>query len=284
MSRHPKPEPFLEIRVQLREAEAELAGFCAGYETNQWRAEAFARHLIDNLQQFALPIEEWDMVNSATAVRLLRRAAKTIYTTDKYHHRGEIGELILFTIMRHFYNSEPIVSKFYFKSSSNDTVKGFDCVHVVPGFDGPELRLGEVKFYSDVSAAIRDARTEIDQHLEVNYLREEFLWIEHKMGGGTQFAEDVKRWLDESTSLDEVFRVVHVPVLITYDSTAVNKHRAVTEAYRSEVAVEIAKHFRAFLAKGPPRFITVHVLFLPLAAKASLVDAFDRRLKALQEL
>jgi hypothetical protein len=147
-SSKPKVKPFLEVRIKRTEAEADLLGLCAGYEASQWRAEGLAKALLRSLPQFALPIEQWHSFNTATGVEQLARAARAIYTTTKYHNRGEVGELLLFSIMREHYNSEPIVSKFYFKSSANDTVKGFDAVHVVSNGNEPELWLGEVKFYT----------------------------------------------------------------------------------------------------------------------------------------
>jgi hypothetical protein len=122
---------------------------------------------MDHLIEFALTRDEWQNVNTATAYRALRRAARTVYLTDKYQNRGEVGELLLHAVMRHHYGTEPIVSKFYFKSAANDTVKGFDAAHVV--FVNPpedlELWLGEAKLYIDVDAAIRDVCGELSTHL-----------------------------------------------------------------------------------------------------------------------
>lgn len=282
--KQPKVKPFLEIRIQRSEIEADLLGLCAGYEAGAWRADAFARALIRNLPQFALPIERWQGFNTATGVEQLARAARAIYTTDKYENRGEVGELMLFSIMREHYDSEPIVSKFYFKSSSNDTIKGFDAVHVVSANGGPELWLGEVKFYTNLSAAMRDVLKEIHEHLDIDFLRDEFMWIEHKMGDGTAHAREIRELLDDSTSLDEVFKVMHIPVLLTYKSKSVGGHSIVDQTYLQAIATELSDHFDVFRAKGLPTNVRIHVFFVPLLGKARLLKAFDDRLKALQSL
>jgi hypothetical protein len=261
-----------------------LLGLCAGYESGSWRAEAFAKHLIRNLPQFFLPIEEWDNFHTATGVEQMARAARAIYTTDQYQHRGEVGELLLFSIMREYYDSEPLVAKFYFKCAANDTVKGFDAVHVVSGEDGPELWLGEVKFYTRVSAAIRDVLGELRDHLDTDFLREEFMWIEQKMGDGTAHHARIRRLLDDSTSLDEVFKVLHIPILLTYKSSTVRAHTVEDEAYTTEIAKEISKHFDVFRDRELPKHVRVHLFLVPLAGKAHLLRAFDERLKALQGL
>lgn len=280
----PKVKPFLRIRIRRSEPKAHLLGLCAGYEAGAWRADAFAKSLIRSLPQFVLPIEEWENFNTATGVEQLSRAARAIYTTNKYQHRGEVGELLLFSIMREHYDSEPIISKFYFKSSSNDTVKGFDAVHVVSSDKGPELWLGEVKFYTRLSAAMRDVLAELNDHLEIDYLRDEFLWIDHKIGDGTVHAAEVRRLLDDSTSLDEVFKVLHIPILLTYKSKTIGNFSVADEAYEQAIVEELSENFDTFHAKGLPKNIDIHLFLVPLAGKARLLKAFDDRLKALQQL
>jgi Cap4 SAVED domain len=266
------------------EAEADLLGLCAGYESGSWRADASAKHLIRHLPQFFLPIEAWDNFNTATGVEQMARAARAIYTTDQYDHRGEVGELLLFSIMREHYDSEPLVAKFYFKCSANDTVKGFDAVHLVSGEEGPELWLGEVKFYTRISAAIRDVLTELREHLDTDFLREEFMWIEQKMGDGAAHHAQIRRLLDESTSLDDVFKVLHVPILLTYRSSAISSYSVEDDAYITQIADELSKHFDTFRDKELPKHVQIHLFLVPLAGKAHLLRSFDERLKALQKV
>lgn len=277
-------KPFLHVRVKRIQDDAELLGLCAGYEMGAWRAEGFARYLIRNLPQFILPVESWDKFNTATGVEQLSRAARTIYTTDKYKHRGEVGELLLFSIMREYYNSEQLISKFYFKSSANDTVKGFDAVHVVMADKGAELWLGEVKFYSNLPAAMRDVIVEIKEHLEINYMRDEFMWIENKMQDGIKNAPEIRHLLDDSTSLDEVFKVLHIPILLTYKSPTIAKYTIDNDEYKAMISDEINNNFDIFNDKSLPKDINIHLILVPLAGKARLLKEFDDRLKSLQEL
>lgn len=280
----PTVKPFLKVRVERHEDEADLLGLCAGFEAGSWRAEGLSKHLIRNLPQFALPIEEWDAFDSATGTEQLARAARAIYTTTKYQNRGEVGELMLFSIMRQYYRSEPIVSKFYFKSSANETVKGFDAVHVVSGAQTPELWLGEVKFYTRLSAAMRDVIKELQDHMKIDFLKDEFMWIENKMGGGTIHAQRVRELLDDSTSLDQVFDVLHIPILLTYKSDTINQHHTEDQEYEEAIAMELSGYFDAFRQKDLPNSVRIHLILVPLAAKARLLQAFDDRLKALQGL
>jgi len=275
--------PFLSIRVRIDDQLPSLLGLCAGYQDQVWRADGFARYLIEHLVEFVYPPHEWSKARSDTAIEMATRAAKAVYSTDKHERRGEVGELLLFAIMRAYYGSVPIISKLYFKSATNDTVKGFDAVHFVEAASGLELWLGEAKLYTDAGAAIRDVIAEIDQHTGADYLRQEFAWISNKLSSANTNYDKITALLDDRTSLDEVFKVLHVPVLITYDSSAIGAHQAVTQEFESTITDEISRHHSVFCQRFSGA-IRVHVILVPLGGKKLLLDAFDAKLKALQTL
>lgn len=279
-----RPQPFLEVRVEDIVGLPTLLGLCAGYELGQWRSAQFAKYLIRHLIEFVYPMEEWNAANSTTGVEMTARAAEAVYKTQKYENRGEIGELILFAVLRAHYDALPVISKFFFKSAVNDTVKGFDAVHFLVGEDGLELWLGEVKFYSDASVAIRDAIRELRDHLDAEYLRGEFTWIGNKMRAGGQHYEEIRRLLDEKISLDQVFPVVHIPLLITYESQTIGAHNIVDKAYKAALENELRHHFEAFKGRCAVQRVSVHLILVPLGSKRALQEAFDKRLRAAQDL
>ena len=135
-------------------ADPSLTAICVCYENGIWRADGFVDHLFEWLPEFALSWGERQTFADSTSVDLLRRAARIVYDTKEYGRRGEFGELILHAVVRQIFDGEPAISKIYFKDARNDTVKGFDSVHVVDTQDGLELWLGEVKFYKTFSKAV----------------------------------------------------------------------------------------------------------------------------------
>jgi hypothetical protein len=144
-------EDFLEIRAQKIDVSPTLIGLCAGYEAGSWRAQQLVSHMMEWLPDFALTYEERRSFGTQNAVRRMRKAAHTIYKTEKFAKRGEFGELLLHIAIRQIFNTVPAISKIYYKDSSNDTVKGFDAVHVVVSEGSLELWLGEAKFYDNVT-------------------------------------------------------------------------------------------------------------------------------------
>lgn len=258
-------------------------GLCAGYERGAWRSEQFAEYLIEWLLDFVYSEQEQDELDSMSARRALRRAASLLYQTDKYARRGEFGELLLHVVLREYFGTLPVIRKIYFKDSPNDTVKGFDAVHVVATDSDLELWLGEVKFYTALGAAIRDAAEEIRRHSQTDYLRTEFSLIVNKLDAAFPHFDKLRKLLDPATSLDEVFTRARVPVLLTYDSDATAAHSSLSEEYLSLVREEILAGHNSFAGQQLPLELVITLILVPLATKELLVTALHTKLTGLQQ-
>lgn len=284
----PKPSPFLTVRCHEADWAPSLCGLCVGFENGTWRHNQLADHIVKWLPEFALTPSEWTAMNHANAVDLIRQAAVAIYQTEKFKNRGEFGELFLHAAIRQVHDSLPAISKIYYKSALNDTVKGFDAVHVVGPPDGMELWLGEAKFYDDISRAISDVVKELETHLATDYLRAEFLLIGNKIDDHWPHAPTLRRLLSKDTSLDEVFSRACVPVFLTYDSACVSGHSSLCEEYVAAFQAEARTHYRSFVnslsKRNYPKDVQVHLFLMPLHQKAALVEALDRKLRAWQAL
>lgn len=280
----PFPASFLEVRVHRLDLQPPLTAACAGFELSKWRAEQLAKHLLQWLPEFALKFSEWQDMSAENAVAKVGRAAKSVYETDNYERRGECGELLLHVLLRQHFGSTPAISKIFFKDSNNDTVKGFDAVHVIAEQDKWELWLGEVKFYTDIMAAIRDSISELKDHLEPDYLRCEFTAITNKLDPDWPEFERLGQKLAETKSLDEIFTAICVPVLLAYDSQLVKDHSSVSKAYEEGFAQEVVEIQKKFGDRLPKLPIRVHLLLFPMGDKATLIEEWDRRLKSCQEL
>ena len=278
-----QPDPFLEIRVHNVDIAPGLTGVCAGYESGEWRADHCARHLTEWLPEFALTQSERDAVGPHNAVSVVARAAQAVYTSEKYQRRGEIGELLLHVVVRQVFETVPAVSKWYFKDAGNDTVKGFDAVHVIASQDSLELWLGEAKFYKDIPRAIADVVEEMQKHTGRDYLRGEFAAITSKIDEAWPHAERLKRLLHRNTSLDEIFDALCIPVLLTYESPTVATHSEVSDGYRAAFRAEVNSHHEAFAERDLPN-VRIHLFLFPMESKCRLMECFDRRLKLCQSL
>lgn len=261
------PAPFLKVRVSDFEAEPWLIAMCAGYENGEWREDQLIEHAMEWLPEFSLKYSECVSLGAHNAVKLLRKAAKALYKTEKFKSRGEFGELFLHMILRQVYGTIPAICKMHYKDSRNDTVKGFDCVHVVSKDDELEIWIGEVKFYKEITSAIRDVVKELYDHTQRDYLRDEFVAITNKIDETWPHSERLRKLLDENISLDDIFDSVAIPVLLTYDSKTINSHEKITEEFEIEFEKEVRENFGKFVEKELPDCINVSLILLPLRSK-----------------
>lgn len=279
------PEPFLTIRCEDMLLSPTLTGWCAGYENGTWRRRQLAEHLIEWLPEFALRYSEWQGLKAHNAVRMFAKAAKSIYTSEKFKARGEFGEILLHAMIRQKFSTIPAISKYFYKDSNNDTVKGFDAVHVVTDGSDLELWLGEVKFYESLNDAISEIVTELKTHIASDYLRSEFAAITNKIDDSSPFSSKLKKLLDKNTSLDEIFARTCIPLLVTYDSTTLASHSQVSQQFDMDFRAEALGSYKKLSAKLPglPKELRVHVLMFPLESKKALIKEMDEVLKSWQK-
>ena len=279
-----KPAPFFKGNDELVVVSRnDFWGLNVGYECLEWRYQAFTNHLFHWLLEFVLPYSDLKKINHANAVEAITKAANTVYSTEKYRNRGEFGELILHAVLRELFDTEPIVNKIYFKSAVNDTVKGFDAVHARCDDDGRlELWLGEVKFYTDIGAAIQSVSDEITAHLGRSKLREEFMCVGKCVDPEWPHAREVDKLFSSNTSLDDVFKIMCVPVLLTYESHAVQSAKQISDDFLSALREELEKHHESFLRKIPNVAVKIVLVLLPLDSKQKLVDSLNAKLRGYQ--
>jgi hypothetical protein len=249
---------------------------------NMWRAKQLAQHLTEWLPEFALKFSEWEGLGSHNAIPLIRKAARAVYTSDKYQRRGELGELLLHALIRQVFDSMPAISKYFYKDANNDTVKGFDGVHVVAAADGLELWLGESKLYKDVRSAIKEALNDLAAHTKRDYLKNEFIAIGNKIDDGWDHANALREMIDSNRSLDNIVKRICIPVLVSYESAVIPKHDRISSEFEEQFRNEIEENWKTFSSGPLPTEFRVHLFLFPMKSKAELLDFFDAELKRWQ--
>jgi hypothetical protein len=235
------PDPFLEVRCTDLSPPLPTTGVCAGYEGGKWRAERLADHLFQWLPYAALNQEHQLGFGSHNFVEMLRIAAAHVYNTKKTTSRGELGELLLHLACILHFGTVPVMCKLVLKSSSNDTVKGFDGVHLLPIGKGFEIWLGESKFYSDAEEAIRDAIKSIKDHILPSFLTTEKSMIFGHVGKDIPHRDEVIKLFKSQTSGDELLAMAAFPILVTYESVSVASFKEASDDYVKSLTAEVAK-------------------------------------------
>lgn len=251
-----------------------LHALTVDYERGSWRAGALAKHLLRWTIDYALRPKERANVPEGLLYDAAATALRRTFGTGSA--AGVPGELLLHIACRQVFRSDTVISKVVFKSSKNETFRGFDGVHVVHGDDGLELWLGEAKFYRDLTKAIRSAIHELEDHLATDYLRDEFALVTDKIEDDHPHADELRRLLDPTVSLDKVVRRICVPVLLTYDSEVTIANTADCDAYRAALEAELKRgwtRFKNALDGLPNVDIAIRLILVPLATKQALVAA-----------
>ena len=276
--------PFFNIIIHKDDTFPDLHGLCAGFESRQWRKDQLVDYLFEYLPEFALTYSELGNLTSENMVAKMRQVAASIYQSEKFKNRGEFGELLLHAIIREMYDTIPAISKIYYKDGPNETVKGFDAVHVIVTDKALELWLGEVKFYNNISNAISDVIEELNQHIKTRYVRNEFIAITNKIDTKWPHANILKTLLHPNTSLDDVFSNTCIPVLLTYDSSVLTRYDNKCDEYIQEISEEFQRFHKKFCDKLGEFPLTIHLFLFPLNTKAELINSLESKLKIWQSL
>jgi hypothetical protein len=274
------PDPFLEVRYHALEPSPSTTGLCAGYDGGAWRSARFADHLFNWLPYAALSQEHQLAFSANNFVEMLRLAAAHIYNTKKTVTRGEIGELMLHLACILHFKTIPVMCKLVLKSSSNDTVKGFDGIHLLPKGESFEVWLGESKFYVDPEEAIREAVKSIKDHVLPPFLAAEKAMIFGHVAPDIPHREEVLKLFKSQTSGDELLKHAVFPVLIAYESSSVSAHDIVADPYVQSLKKEVEALRTYFTGKAAGISLRFELLFVPLGQKKDVVDSFDKLLEA----
>lgn len=275
-------EQLLSKIVDLAKQPEKLICYCAGFEAGKWRVEHLSRHLISWLPAAVLRPDEFP-ANVGDWPAAARQAAFRFFQDVDPAKRGELGELLLHILCRIEFDTHPTLVKMFYKSATNDVVKGFDLVHTKydAGRDRLELWLGEAKFYSDGKAAARAAVASIRDHLQAGFLKQEKALIGPLLRKDTP-GYDKLRWLfSDTVPIDEIIDRIVVPTLVTFDSSHVLSFCGDHEQYNREIASEVATFHSSFRTLADLE-LEVKLIYLPLGGKAELCADFKKRLETFQ--
>lgn len=258
------------------------------FESGVPRLEQFGRELIrDHLLSFACKYSNRQSLNiDYYGLEQLAKAARTVYSTPRYQKRGEFGELILHAILESFFGTTVAVAKLAFKTARNDTVKGFDAVHVIERDGDLELWLGEAKFYTDANRAVSDLITELNEHLGDEYLRDEFTPITTMLDDSQSHTAALRLLLGTKNTLDNIKAKLVVPALITYESSsmaAITEHSDTSTQALSSETLKILENFGRKIGRIGDQ-IRIQLIILPLQSKEKLIEELHNRLNHYKEL
>lgn len=272
-----------------------VLGFANDYEDGDWWYEKFQDFLLDHIVEVGLTEKER---NSLGPHSQMKKSAKQLRLDST---GGEIGEILMYAILREWYGALPIMPKIFFKENVNDPAKGADSVHIVIKDDNFEIWFGEAKFYNDISdTRLYEIVNSVNESLNKDKIRKENSFIitgKSDIKSFKEISEEMKdkilKTLDDSTSIDKIKRILHIPILLLYecqltkqsiqdcnDETKLKDHLDKIKEYQKERATSyFKKQINKCKEVNLYDKIQFHIILFPVPEKEKIVNMFTEEIK-----
>ena len=263
------------------------------FEDGKWRHSKFDKFIWDNIAQTALSAKERECL-VANSYSELVDSAKNLRLTDSEKDEigkgSELAEIILYGIMKDYYNALPVVPKIFYKQNSQDNAKGADSVHIViEENDDFSIWFGEAKFYKSIEdARLSSIIDSIGNSLKTDKLKKENSIIRNVNDIDTLDVEKglkikIKDSLKNTESIDYLKPKIHIPIFILHECEVTNGTLKKTEVYKAKIinlhkerAVSFFKKQIKKLSKTVFKYedIRFHLILFPVPNKDQIVNRF----------
>lgn len=295
-------------------ADTSLAEFCSrhtenrrilsltnDFEEGKWRANYMRNFILDNITLTALSAEEREKAIGTDLYSALEHAVSRLRIVDSDKGKGsEIAEIILYGIMRQYFNAIPVVPKIFYKQNDNDNAKGADSVHICLEEDGDfSLWLGEAKFYNSIDDnRLDDPVNSVLNSLEKHSLRKETSIVSNikdleLLIKPKELVEKIKNALRPETSIDKIRSLIHIPILLLHECSITANACELTEEFKNSIIEKHRKcaisYFDKLNEKNPKREnpiykieeIKFHLILLPVPNKSEIVSMFYKKVNSI---
>ncbi len=240
------------------------------------------------------------LVESAKHLRLIDRDGVDEEVKKRDKGRGsEIAEIVLYGIMKHHFNAIPAIPKIYYKQNDNMNAFGDDSVHIVLTKDSDfQIWLGEAKFYNDLEdKRFNEPLSSIAQMLNSAIIRKELgiltglNELDVVLRDIPEMLKKVKNILKNFTSIDEIKKRLHVPILLLHECEITNGATTLNKEYKDKIVTYHYDRATSYFKKQIIKFkgyvdydkINFHLILFPVPNKSEIVEWFISRAKTLRE-
>jgi len=264
------------------------------YESGTWRLEKFEEFIFNSMMETALSAKEKESL-VGNPYSLLSKSAKNLRLIDGENAGGEIGEILLYGVMKKYYSALPVVPKIFYKQNTKDYAKGADSIHIVLEDDNDfSLWFGEAKFYNSLeNSRLGSIIDSVSNMFDRDKMRKE-LNIVTDIKDIEYFVKDlvllkkIQKSLSDGVSLDEIKRRLHIPIMLLHECEITSKYTEYTDAYKKvirDIHIDIAKRFIEKQDKKLKELylyddIKFHLIIFPVPNKKEIVDRFTTKVKS----
>lgn len=270
----------------------QLLGLSNTYEDGKWRYSEFQDYLWNNISQAALTHKEREAWFEKPGT-LLKESAKKLNLKED---GGEIGEILLYAIMKDYYKAISAVPKIFYKQNSNDPVKQADSVHIViEGKNQFSLWLGEAKFFNSIEdKRFSEVVKSVSQTMLTDKLKKENSIITNikELDYIEEIDEDLKKkiieTLSSSNSIDNIKPLLHIPILLLHEYEGLKNFDQFNEEFKKSIKKYILERAYSYFQKqinecknvSMYSSIHFHLIIFPVPNKEQILSDFKRKADA----
>lgn len=216
--------------------EENLKTYYLNFDENGDKSQELLDILMDSLLEFVFGIDYCNIDNPQLHQKFFNACEKLYKEKRNPQKEGDLGEIILHTLLRKYLNTFPLTGRFYFAVDKNTNAKSFDIIHILPEPNKKILVLGESKMFKVGKKGIDALVDDIKKHFTADYARKQFVKISaltHSSDEKIQknivipTIQQIDDWefkLRSANTLDEVIDELYVPLLCTYTYDEYTKH------------------------------------------------------------
>ncbi len=269
------------------------------FESGMWRKDKFFSFIWDNIKETALSEDERKALIGKEHSSLAKSASNVVFRdNDEDDKGGEVGEILLYGILKHYYSALPVVPKIFYKQNTQDYAKGADSVHIVLEQDNSfSIWLGEAKFYNTLDNARFDKILKsVETMLDNAKLKKEFNIVTsikdlEDLIPNKNIFEDIKSALADGVSLDVIKAKLHIPILLLHECKVTASHSGSMQAYKDNIQQKHLALAKKFIEKQESKLngifgyndICFHLILFPVPNKNEIVKIFRKQLNAFRE-
>ena len=272
--------------------EKELKTYYLNFDENGYKSQELLDILMDSLLEFVFGVDYCNIDKPQSHQKFFNACEKLYKEKRNPQKEGDLGEILLHTLLRRYLGTIPLTGRLYFTIDKNTNPKGFDVIHILPYSQKKNLVLGESKMFRIGKQGIDALADDIKKHFTKEYIRQQFIRIpglisasdkniqENIFNPTKQKIDDWELKLRSANTLDEVIDELYVPLLCTYTYDEYTKHPRVSkefiEMYEKEMR-ELDAYFRNKDINKSSCLSIVLMLF-PIPDKDKLIEEYYKRI------
>lgn len=276
-----------------------LKSYYLYFDENGDKSSEFLDILMDSLLEFVFGIK-YKNIQIPREHKKFFNACEKLYKEPKARNskkEGDLGEIILHTLLRKYVGTIPFAGRFYFAVDKNTSPKSFDIVHVLPDEFKNILVLGESKMYADAKGGIDALADDIKKHFNADYVRKQFVKISEAVSSDNlidqetivkpmiRTIEDWEYMLRKEKTLENVIDALCVPLLCTYNYDKYNEYTSLCEQFIKEYEIHIGELYNYFDNKNiiRPACLNILLMLFPVPSKDILIEEYYKRISEVVE-